>query len=452
MGGYYTGRVTVGDISFQCDMTEKMIDLTKKSFIVPIIDRHSPLAYAIVNQVHWYDKTVQHSGIETTIRAIMSIAHILKVRQLVKLFKQNCKRCRYIRKRTIDVIMAPASKDQLCVAPPFYITQVDICGPFKAYSVHNKRTTVKVYITTFVCCTTGMTSLKIMEGYDTKQFLYAFTRFGCELGYPKKLLTDAGSQLVSGCENVILNMVSVQGKLNREYGIEFSVCPVGGHNYNGKVERKIKTVQEVLNKSVHLVRLSILEWETLCFEISNSINNLPVAIGNECEDLENLDLITPNRLRLGRNNNRSPVGALEVTDRFDNMIRLKSDVFQSWWEAWLTSALPKLVPKPKWFHNDEDVKKGDVVIFKKVEGDISIDYKYGMIEDVHASKDSKVRSVTVKYRNANENVYRETRRAVRSLVIIHRVNEIDLMEELGRASACVNGFYCMEFSASSPAV
>ena len=49
-------------------------------------------------------------------------------------------------------------------------------------------------------------------------------------------------------------------------------------------------------------RLSILQWETLAAEISNSIDNLPLAIGNITGDLENLDLITPNRLRLGRNN------------------------------------------------------------------------------------------------------------------------------------------------------
>ena len=92
---------------------------------------------ALVNQFHWEDKTVNHCGVESTIRAVMSLAHILRVRDLVKSIKKNCKRCRYILKRTVEVIMGPASKDQLCVAPPFYITQVDLCGPFKAYSVHN---------------------------------------------------------------------------------------------------------------------------------------------------------------------------------------------------------------------------------------------------------------------------------------------------------------------------
>ena len=161
---YYTGRVSVSDISFHSDLTDKIIDLSKKSFVVPIVDRHSPLAYAIVNEIHWNDKTVRHTGVETTIRAVMSVAHILKVRSLVKIFRENCKRCRFLLRRTVEVIMGPASKDQLHVAPPFYVTQMDICGPFKAYSIHNKRASVKIYIATFVCCTTGTMSLKIMEG------------------------------------------------------------------------------------------------------------------------------------------------------------------------------------------------------------------------------------------------------------------------------------------------
>ena len=205
---YYTGRLCVEDISLEGNdgnnITQKMLDLTKETFVVPIIDKNSPIAYSIVNDVHWYHISVKHAGVESTIRALMTIVHIINVRQLVKMFKKNCKRCRYILKRTLDIMMAQGSKDQLHVAPPFYVTQVDLCGSFSSYSTHHKRTTVKVWIVAFVCSTTGMTSLKIMQGYDTAQFILAFTRFACELGFPKKLLIDAGSQLVSGCEKAVL--------------------------------------------------------------------------------------------------------------------------------------------------------------------------------------------------------------------------------------------------------
>ena len=108
----------------------------------------------------------------------------------------------------------------------------------------------------------------------------------------------------------------------------------------------------------------------------------------------------------------------------------------------MVSALPKLVPQPKWFKSDEDVKCGDIVLFDKDDGKmISGEYKYGIIDECHTGNDGKIRSATVRYRNATEGVDRKTKRAVRSLVIIHRVDEIDLMEELGEAALKVDGFY-----------
>ena len=430
---YYTARVSPCDVKFECRMTDAMIDLSAGTFIVPLVDRHSPLAYGIINQIHWYHPTASHKGVETTIREVMTVAHVFGVRELAKLFRKHCARCRYLLKMTIDVEMSPASEHQVCVAPPYYVTQGDICGPYNAFSKHNKRTTVKIWILTFVCTTTSMTNLKVMDSYDTTQFLQAFSRFACEAGFPKMMLVDAGSQLVSGCQNMMLNMTDVKGILNREYGIKFDVCPVGGHNYRGKVERKIKAVKESIDKAAHLQRLSILHWETLCCEIANSINNLPIAIGNETEDLESLDVITPNRLRLGRNNDRSPIGALDVSNSVDRILQLNSDIFDAWWEAWLVSALPKIVHQPKWFKTDKHLKVGDIVLFNQDDGSFAAgQYKYGIVEKVHASSDGLVRSATIRYRNASENVDRTTTRAVRSLIVIHRVDELDLMGELGR--------------------
>ena len=44
---HYIGRVSNTDIRFECDITDKMLDLTKRSFIVPFLDRDSPLAYEL---------------------------------------------------------------------------------------------------------------------------------------------------------------------------------------------------------------------------------------------------------------------------------------------------------------------------------------------------------------------------------------------------------------------
>ena len=51
-----------------------MKDLSSIMFCVPVIDKHSPFTYSFVNDVHWFDKDVKHSGIETTWRQVLKTA------------------------------------------------------------------------------------------------------------------------------------------------------------------------------------------------------------------------------------------------------------------------------------------------------------------------------------------------------------------------------------------
>ena len=121
---------------------------------------------------------------------------------------------------------------------------------------------------------------KIMEDYSTISFLLAFVRFSCKVGYPKKLILDAGSQLIKGCQTMIIKFSNVKYKLHEEYGVKFETCPVGAHYMHCKVERKIRHVRESFQKSNKKTRLSIIQWETLGDQIANSINNMPIALGN----------------------------------------------------------------------------------------------------------------------------------------------------------------------------
>ena len=76
------------------------------------------------------------------------------------------------------------------------------------------------------------------------------------------------------------------------------------------------------------------------------------------------------------------------------------------------------------------MKEGDVVLFLKQDSLLSKTYQYGMVASVQESSDGVIRKVNVKYRNANENVDRETFRSVRQLVMIHPVDEIDIIQEI----------------------
>jgi hypothetical protein len=168
---------------------------------VPITDKHSPIAYSIVNEVHSHHPDVKHSGVETILRHVQLVAYVIGGRELVKKYGKNCTRCRILNKNVIKVLMGPLHEGQFKVAPEFCRTQVDLFGPFDSYDLTSKRKTIKIWFVIFCCVSTSAIDIKVMEDYSTEAFLLAFVRFACRVGFPKLLLPDEGSQLVKGCKN-----------------------------------------------------------------------------------------------------------------------------------------------------------------------------------------------------------------------------------------------------------
>ena len=107
--------------------------------------------------------------------------------------------------------------------------------------------------------------------------------------------------------------------------------------------------------------------------------NLPLALGSIKADFESMDLITPNRLLLGRNNDRCPVGPVVVSGDYDKIIRDNERIYNAWFENWLVSHVPKLMEHPKWFRDDRNLKEGDVVLFTKQECELGSTYQYGVV-------------------------------------------------------------------------
>ena len=428
---YHTGRILSSEkLDGKLSLSDVCLDLTTSTFCVPIVDSLSPVAYAIVSETHWHHPDVSHGGVESVLRFSQMTAHILGGRELVKGMKKACAKCRILHKRGVEVAMGPLSEKNLCMAPPFYFCQIDLCGPLKAYSPVNKRAKIDVWYLVLCCTTTGAVDCRLMRDYTADSFLLAFERFSCRFGYPKMVLPDEGSQLVRGCEGMILSLTDIAQNLSREHGIEFKTCPVGAHNMHGKVERKIQEVRRSIRKSVANKKLSILQWETLAQQLANSMNNLPICIGNKTELIENLDILTPNRLLLGRNNNRCPTEPLQLEHDFRGIIEGNRKTFEVWFKNWLTSVVPLLVDKPKWFVTEKHVSVGDVVLFLKSDKEFDKQYQYGIISATIESKDGVVRVVEVEYRNHTEKKKRKTTRSVRDLVVVHPIDELGIMKEL----------------------
>ena len=193
-----------------------------------------------------------------------------------------------------------------------------------------------------------------------------------------------------------------------------------------------------MSKELDKEKLSVLEWETIGDQIANCINDTPLAMRYVPRDVEQIDLLTPNRLMLGRNNDRSPAGPLCTNFNPDRLIEQNERIMIAWFECWLISHVPKLVDRPKWFDSDTDVAVGDVVLFLKKDKEYAGNYQYGIVKELEASKDEKIRKVVVEYVNSSEDVRRQTRRSVRELVVIHPIDELGIVRELGEIASWVD--------------
>ena len=79
---FYNGRILPDDrVTIVGRYTDLMLNLSSTTFCVPVIDRHSPVAFSIVSDVHWNSRIAKHTGVETTLREVMKKAYVIDGRK-----------------------------------------------------------------------------------------------------------------------------------------------------------------------------------------------------------------------------------------------------------------------------------------------------------------------------------------------------------------------------------
>ena len=413
---------------------------------IPVVDRHSPLAYSIANHVHW--NLAKHKGIETCNRISLGHVNILQGASLYKELGEQCVRCRMKRKRYLEMPMGPISDHQLRVCPPFWATQADLFGPVQVYvpgftkNTRNRKVLeAKCWVMVFVCPVTRLTNIQVIEKSDNSGMVDGLTRLSCEVGVPKFVMVDEDSALVKAMQEVEVDLIDTQLQLHTEYGIEFSVCPVSGHNQHGQVERKIRTVQDSLAEAgLYTKRLHATGLQTLLKIIENQLNNLPLGYtyGRDQDNTPLLKMLTPNMLRVGRSNERALDGPMRMPSGDAELLKEVEKVYDSWFKIWNVSYLPKLLHQPKWFKHDRDLLEGDVVMFQKSESSLDSKWTLGTIDQLVRSKDGLVRRVFVRYKNFKEEFHRLTDRNVRSLIKIWSCDDLNIDEDLAELQRRLN--------------
>ena len=125
-------------------------------------------------------------------------------------------------------------------------------------------------------------------------------RFVSLRGYPSKIYSDPGSQLVAASKE--LNHI-VEG-LNEEEisqfgikkGLEWKFSPTDGPWQNEWSEALVKSAKKAIVVSVGCQVLTVPEFQTVCFEEANLVNERP--IGRHPTDPNDGVYLCPNHLLL----------------------------------------------------------------------------------------------------------------------------------------------------------
>lgn len=408
------------------------------NLLTPVIERFSPIALSIAYYIH--HEVAWHAGFETCFRQSLEYCYIIQGQSLFKEIGNECTKCHMLRRRFMESVMGPVSDCQLTFHGPFHTAFLDLDGPFTCFvpgfereTRHRKTLSVKNYLMVFCCPVYKLLNIQVIESRNTQSVLEGLTRLGCERGFPSLLVCDQESAFMKVVKEAEINLVDLNLRSFKEFGIKFQTAPVGAHNYIGVVERKIKTVQECFEKiELKHNKLHATGLQTLAKLVENHLNNLPIgySFGPDTNNTPMLKLITPNMCGIGRLNSRNISGPIKLPKGPKDMMTKVEKLYDAFFKIWNIVMIPRLIPSPKWFRDSPEIKLEDVVYFQKVENDLYSQWTVGQVDGIVRSKDGKVRRVNIRYHNSGEDFPRDTDRCVRSLVRLFNVDDNYFVRDL----------------------
>ena len=292
----------------------------------------------------------------------------------------------------------------------------------------NKRSRGKVYGLIFSCATSRAVHIDIAADYSTPGFFMVLRRFVTLRGYPAKMISDPGSQLVAADQE----LKGVANGISRELLIDFGADKGMDWHFttpdapwqNGCSEALIRTVKRILKQLIKDQVLSFSELQTVFYEIANLMNERP--IGAHPTDPNEGSYLSPNHLLLGRATARVPSGPFKEATMNRHRFELVQQIIDSFWKRWIRDYFPTLMVRSKWHTEKRNVRVGDIVIVQE-SNMIRGKWRLAKVSKVFPGEDGLVRNVVVHYKNLGENEsrhtysganYTEIKRAVQKIVVL----------------------------------
>ena len=150
--------------------------------------------------VEWHHKQVAHRGKHTTVCKIREEGWwIISAGKEVGAVVFKCVRCKWLRGKFLEQMMANLPISRTTIEPPFTYCGVDLFGPML---VKEGRKEVKRYGVLFTCFSLRAVHIEVASSLETDSFIQALRRFVARRGAVREITSDNGTNLV-GAENEI---------------------------------------------------------------------------------------------------------------------------------------------------------------------------------------------------------------------------------------------------------
>ena len=242
-----------------------------------------------------------HLGVAATVARIRSRFWITNLQRMVKSICFKCVTCKRKFQRLSGQIMNNLPLERLQWSPPFSNIGVDFFGPFTIRGEVKKRVRGKCYGVIFTCLTSRAMHVDVSKDYSTDSFLQVLRRLASIRGWPAKVFSDCGTQLVAASKELKEAIRGIDWSALQEYGVqhklEWSFAPGDAPWMNGATEALVKSTKKALNAAVGDQIMDFSELQTVMYEAAQIVNQRP--IGKHPTHPDDGSYLCPNDLLLG---------------------------------------------------------------------------------------------------------------------------------------------------------
>ena len=349
--------------------------------------------------IEWHHKQIEHRGKHTTVCRLREYGFwIVNASKEVGAVVFRCVRCKWLRGRFEQQMMANLPFSRTTTEPPFTYCGVDVFGPMQ---VKQGRKVLKRYGVLFTCFSLRAVHIELASSLETDSFIQALRRFIARRGSVREIRCDNGTNFV-GAGNELkaawqeMDHKRINAFMTEQGGdwINWERNTPYASNMGGVWERQIRTVKNILSSLVKSTPRALDEemMRTFLAEAEAIVNSRPLTI-EKLHDPESTPLSPSQILTMKSRLVSPPPGVFQKEDVYcRKRWRVVQSLAESFWSRWRKEYLQLLQSRQKWTEARRNLKPDDVVLLKE-EGVRRGHWPMARVTEVHKSGDGLVRSV-----------------------------------------------------------